>query len=621
MSAGDQVTQAGIEGNAMSEIEQLKRDVAALKAKVLALGSLDSATDSIGSVTKGELRFTDDIDGLRLLISGKNLQDEIGVSAYLAGFAANGVTPTTWMDADTGDMTAAGGNARMTDRGFIVKQIPLIFEESGDVWIHLLLMNGGKSYDLLINKGLLDQELIGGGDFETGWETYWSTLPTAYEMIAHGSGEAISIISGELKQIADTIGGGSVSNLFLVTMDVMGDVSVVVQNTIGQPNPVVLLSYTNSFSAWTTITLVYSGNLGTPGYPYYLLLSGGKFDNVSIKEILPSGATGLVYDGNDGIFTYGYLYDRGGTKIWGPPVTTAINDFQVSNATGQWIKKTLAEVVTILRTVLDGIYAALAHVHAGEDITSGTVGTARLGSGTPSATNFLRGDQTWETPSPSPTLILTEQASAPATPAAGTVVAYVDNTSTPVLKVKDDTGAILTQIDSRQFITNRSTSNQSGFATDTYLAGSQISMPADLARVGMVYHLKFDMTKTAAGTATPTISIRFGTAGTTADVARFSFTFANGTAAIDTGIFEVWAHFRSVGASAIMVAYLKLDHLLAATGLTAAGAAGSAISVRTSAAFASTVANSIIGASFNGGLNFSGTNVLVQAELYNTNVP
>lgn len=46
--------------------------------------------------------------------------------------------------------------------------------------------------------------------------------------------------------------------------------------------------------------------------------------------------------------------------------------------------------------------AATSHVHAAVDITSGTIATARLGSGTPTSTTFLRGDQTWAAPAGTP---------------------------------------------------------------------------------------------------------------------------------------------------------------------------------------------------------------------------
>lgn len=43
--------------------------------------------------------------------------------------------------------------------------------------------------------------------------------------------------------------------------------------------------------------------------------------------------------------------------------------------------------------------AAASHNHAAADINSGTIATARLGSGTANSTTFLRGDQTWASPS------------------------------------------------------------------------------------------------------------------------------------------------------------------------------------------------------------------------------
>ena len=55
-------------------------------------------------------------------------------------------------------------------------------------------------------------------------------------------------------------------------------------------------------------------------------------------------------------------------------------------------------VSTAQQTALDG-KAAASHSHSGADITSGTVSTARLGTGAANATTFLRGDQTWATPS------------------------------------------------------------------------------------------------------------------------------------------------------------------------------------------------------------------------------
>lgn len=42
--------------------------------------------------------------------------------------------------------------------------------------------------------------------------------------------------------------------------------------------------------------------------------------------------------------------------------------------------------------------AASVHAHSADDVSSGTIATARLGSGTANSSTFLRGDQTWQSP-------------------------------------------------------------------------------------------------------------------------------------------------------------------------------------------------------------------------------
>src|SRR6184192_1030746 len=63
-----------------------------------------------------------------------------------------------------------------------------------------------------------------------------------------------------------------------------------------------------------------------------------------------------------------------------------------------------------------------------------------------------------------------------------------------------------------------------GYAADTYVAGSSIVIAAGDWKVKGIYRCRFDMTKTAAGLATPIITVRIGTAGTTADAAIITFT-------------------------------------------------------------------------------------------------
>lgn len=150
-----------------------------------------------------------------------------------------------------------------------------------------------------------------------------------------------------------------------------------------------------------------------------------------------------------------------------------------------------------------------------------------------------------------------------------------------------------------------------GFATDTYLTGSYIKFPA-LPKIGTKYKCRFSVSKTAAGTATPIIQVRYGTAGTTADTSRNSHTFSAGTAATDVGVFEVYAIFRAVGASAVVQSWCSL------VSQPTTGFSSLLKGVQTtSGTFDSTVASLGAGVSVNGGTSAAWTVQLVSAEIEN----
>lgn len=160
---------------------------------------------------------------------------------------------------------------------------------------------------------------------------------------------------------------------------------------------------------------------------------------------------------------------------------------------------------------------------------------------------------------------------------------------------------------------NNSTAAQSStFATDTYVTGSFVLFPTT-PRVGTRYQCIFDMTKTAAGTATPILQVRVGTAGTTSDTSRTSHTFAAGTAAATTARIVVDSIFRAVGSgtTAVLVTVANILN----TGTTGVIGAASGVVNTVSSGFDSTVTNLGIGISFNGGTSFSGTVQAVRAKV------
>lgn len=185
-----------------------------------------------------------------------------------------------------------------------------------------------------------------------------------------------------------------------------------------------------------------------------------------------------------------------------------------------------------------------------------------------------------------------------------------------VFPMVDSTGPTLKKVSAGTLhvpVTNYSTAKQgAGFSSDTYLTGSNIAFPA-APSVGTLYEAYFDVTKTAAGTATPVIVLRMGTAGTTADAAICTFTFGAGTAVADVAQVQVIASFRSVGSgtSAVVAGIAAATTNLTTTGWSNA----KKTVVVVSSGFNSTTAGLTVGLSYNGGASASHTVQLVRSKL------
>ena len=208
--------------------------------------------------------------------------------------------------------------------------------------------------------------------------------------------------------------------------------------------------------------------------------------------------------------------------------------------------------------------------------------------------------------------IVLDVQSASATPAAGQIVIFPE-TGGKRLTFKDDAGRTYTL--GEGCIRNQSNAvSGAGFAVDTYVAGSNITVPASLTlQVGSQYRCKISLSKTAAGVATPICNVRVGTLGTTADAAMFTFTGAIQTAAADVGFIEVLFTVNTIGATGTMRGTYVLKHNVAS----GAGLSGTDIIEQGNGSFNTTTASLIIGISLNFGTAASVITTQVEAELLN----
>jgi hypothetical protein len=145
--------------------------------------------------------------------------------------------------------------------------------------------------------------------------------------------------------------------------------------------------------------------------------------------------------------------------------------------------------------------------------------------------------------------ILIDNQSVPSTPASGKSVIWVDSTAKRLMQTDDGgthRGGTLHK--------NQATAQQTGFAADTYLTGSNITIPSFGMQVGQLYQWIIGIQKTAAGTTAWAVTVRIGTNATTADTSKLVLTQTVAQAATAAGcILQVYVQVRSVSATGVIV--------------------------------------------------------------------
>lgn len=160
---------------------------------------------------------------------------------------------------------------------------------------------------------------------------------------------------------------------------------------------------------------------------------------------------------------------------------------------------------------------------------------------------------------------------------------------------------------------NANSTDDIATATDTYLDGSVLALAGRL-QVGTILRWKVWATKTAAGTAAPVWSVRFGTAGDVTDTAQCTFTGNAQTAASDSGYWMIDAIVRATGITGVVQAVYAAQFV---TGGFDGGGAAAPIQAVLSGAFDLTAAALKAGLSVDPGVAGVWTFPFVTAELVN----
>lgn len=212
-------------------------------------------------------------------------------------------------------------------------------------------------------------------------------------------------------------------------------------------------------------------------------------------------------------------------------------------------------------------------------------------------------------------IILLDAQGKPSTPSAGKGALYIDNTKKAPSMV-DDAGRITTL--QSGLVTNCNTGTVSPGAANAYITGSSLALGASVIQAGTTWEWVFGITKSTAGTGTPVWTIVFGTAGTTADTARVTFTASTAqTAAADRASVYINAVCRTAGASGVVAGIYTFTHnTVGATGFSTPASSQTEILSTVSSSFDTTTANMIVGVCVNAGTGSAWSVETVQSKMW-----